>query len=235
LIRSSDVLDLAHGLPIESARMLLLRLVLEGVEVEGVDLLADLLVEAALGLLTEPALFDHLGQELGDLERVALGIGGQRVVAVVRHVHEGVEADEVGGAEHGALGPAGGRAEDRVELLDGEAVAHHRLQGVHHRVGADAVGDEVRRVLAEDDALAEHVGAEDRHLVEGLLVGLLAGDELEQAHEAHRVEEVGHEEVTDEVVAAALDHLGDAQARGVGGDHRARLAQLVDPREEASA
>ena len=53
-----------------------------------------------------------------------------------------------------------GVAGDGVDVLRREAVLEHLVDRRHHRVRADAVADEVRRVLAEDDALAEHVLAE---------------------------------------------------------------------------
>ena len=74
-------------------------------------------------------------------------------------------------------------------------VVEHLVDADHHRVRADAVADEVRRVLADDDALAEHVLAEaarSRASVAG--VGLGPDDELEELHVADGVEEVHHEE-----------------------------------------
>jgi hypothetical protein len=98
-------------------------------------------------------------------------------------------------------------AGDVVDVLRGEAVLEHLVDGRHHRVRADAVADEVRRVLADHDALAEHVLAEllDARDRLGRRVG--PGHELEELHVADRVEEVHHEEALLERLAAALQHV----------------------------
>ena len=54
-------------------------------------------------------------------------------------------------------GPAERRAGDRVDLLDGVAAARDRFERADDAVERDVVADEVRRVLRDDDALAEMV------------------------------------------------------------------------------
>ena len=77
-------------------------------------------------------------------------------------VGEDVDADHVGEAEGAGAGPAEGGAGEGVDLFDGQALRHHQADGVHHGEGADAVGDEVGRVVRVDDGLAEALVAEVR-------------------------------------------------------------------------
>ena len=59
-----------------------------------------------------------------------------------------------------------------------------------HREHADAVGDEVGRVLGADDALAEARHQPGFEVVEQRAIGLRRRDQLDQMHVARRVEEV---------------------------------------------
>src|SRR6056297_3601698 len=80
-------------------------------EVEGLDhaaavLGARLAVEPGSGLLAHESLLDHLLQHGSGTEGVELRILGRAVHHVLGHVEQGVETDEVHGAEDGALRPA---------------------------------------------------------------------------------------------------------------------------------
>ena len=75
--------------------------------------------------------------------------------AVAHDVAENVEADHVAEAEGASLGPADGGAGEGVDFFDAEVHLLHHAHDVEHGEGADAVGDEVGRVLGVDDALAE--------------------------------------------------------------------------------
>ena len=70
-------------------------------------------------------------------------------------VREDVDADQVGEAEGSGARPAEGGAGERVNFFDGEALLEHQVGGGKHDGDADAVGDEVGRVVGEDDLLAE--------------------------------------------------------------------------------
>ena len=120
-------------------------------------------------------------------------------------------------------------AGDGVDLVDLVVHLDHGVDGRRHAKGADAVADEIGRVLAEDDALAEAEATELGKEVHDLGLGLFAGDQLEQPHVAHRVEEVGDEEMLLEILRAPLGHARDRQPRGVGGDDAPRLPHFVDP------
>ena len=70
-------------------------------------------------------------------------------------VREDVDAGEIERPERGALRPSERRAGDRVDLLDRVGAGLDLLEDLHHAVERDVVADEVRRVLRDDDALAE--------------------------------------------------------------------------------
>ncbi len=122
-----------------------------------------LLVEAALGLVAQPFAVEHLEEERRQLEVAALvvDVGG----GVAHDVAEDVESDEIAEAEGGGLGPADGSAGEGVNFFDAEVHLLHDAHDVQHGEGADAIGDEVGRVLGVHDTLAEVQIAEVRDRV----------------------------------------------------------------------
>ena len=70
-------------------------------------------------------------------------------------VGEDVDADEVGEAEGSGARPADGGAGERIDFFDRESLLKHEVGGAEHDCDADAVGDEVGRVVRKDDLLAE--------------------------------------------------------------------------------
>ena len=199
---------------------LLLRHVLERLQIELQDVVADLLVEALLGLGAQPLAVDQLGQDRRRVEDVAALVAGQRLGAVARDVHQRVEPDDVGGPEHGALRAARRGAEHHVDLLDGVALLDGLVERAHQRERADAVGDEVGRVLGAHQPLARDRPAQRLGARQRLGRGVGAGDDLDQLQVAGRVEEVRDAEPRPEPGAAPLHQLGDAQPRRVRRDRR---------------
>ena len=197
----------------------------------AIGLLA-LAIEAALGLVAEPLALQHLLEECGQLEIAALvlNVGG----GVAHDVAKDVEADEVGEAEGRGLGPADGGAGQRVDLFDAQVHLHHDPHDVEDGEGADAVGDEVRRVLRVHHALAHVQIAEMGDGVHRGGIGVGRGDDLQQAHVARRIEEVGAKPGAAEVVGEAFDNFRDRQTAGIGGDDGAGLANLLDLAQQAA-
>ena len=211
-----------------------LRAVLARLGVERRDALVGVpLVEAALGLVAELLLLDHRADVGRHREDLAVFVVHQRRVAVLGDVDEGVEADQVRRAEAGALRVAHRRAGDVVDVFGSETVFQHLMDRHHHRVGADAVADEVRRVFADDDALAEDVLAELGDALHRLGRGVRTRHQLEQLHVANRVEEVHHEEALLEGGVAAFHHRRDTQARGVRGHDGVGGDDLLELGEQA--
>ena len=128
--------------------------VFEGGEIEDEALVfavgtADLLVEALAGFVAEPAALQHFVEDGGEFA------AGDALREVGGDVGEDVDADEIGEAKGAGARPADGGAGERVDFFDGEALLEHEVGGVEHDRDADAVGDEVGRVVREDDLLAE--------------------------------------------------------------------------------
>ena len=143
-----------------------------------------------------------------------------------------IEADNVGGAERGGPGPADGRAGAGVDFLDGHAELAHQANRLKHGEGADAVGDEIGRVLGAHDALAQHAVAEIAERVEDFGPRGGAGDQLDQLHVARRVEEMRAGPVLLKFGGELGGDLADGQAGGIGGDDGAGAAMGGDAIEQ---
>jgi len=89
------------------------------------------------------------------------------------------------------------------------------VPGGEHREHADAVGDEVGRVLGAHHALAERGDEEGFQLVEQWRFGFLAGNQLDEVHVARRVEEVDAAEAVAQMFGESCAELVDRQAGGV--------------------
>ena len=122
--------------------------------------LPRLLEDAGAGLLAQRALGDQRLQPGRRLEVLVPGIVGQGVGHGLDDVRHGVQADHVGGAVGRRLRAADQRAGQRVDLVEAQPELRGVVHGRQDREHADAVADEVRRVLGVDHALAERGGQE---------------------------------------------------------------------------
>ena len=186
-------------------------------------------VEAALALAADVAALDHLVDERGlvvdRVEGVALRQGVAKAAADQRHQ---VEADQVDQTEDAGLGHADGAAQHRVGLLHRHAALDGGAHGGDQPVGADAVGDEARRVVAGHHALAELAVGEVADIGHGVGPGLRPRHHLQQPHVARRIEEVGDEEVPPKRLRHSVQQHGAWDGGGVGGDDRPRFAHRID-------
>ncbi|OPY93124.1 MAG: hypothetical protein A4E73_00438 [Syntrophaceae bacterium PtaU1.Bin231] len=149
------------------------------------------LVEALLGLVSEPLELHHLVHEVDGHKIFSHLVVGDRLVEVLHDMVARIEADQVQRPEDGRSGTAQGLADDRVQLLDGEVLLDRDADRIGDVEDADPVAHEIGDVLAHDDALAEDVLTEADHEIDDFLPGLLAGDDFEEFHVARRVEKVG--------------------------------------------
>ena len=192
-------------------------------QVEDVDGLAFFFEDAAAGLLPQGAVLNEGGEPGGGGKVGVPGVGRQGGLHGADDVGQGVQADHVGGAVGGALGPADLGAGEGVHFVEAEAeglgVVHHRQDGED----ADPVGDEVGGVLGAHDAFAQPGDEPGFEPVEGRRVGVPGGDQFDQVHVARRVEEVDAAEVGPPLGRDGGGQLVDGQARGVGGDDGASL------------
>jgi len=97
------------------------------------------------------------------------------------------------------------------------------LDALVNRIDPDAVGDEVDRILAVDNALAGPVAEE-------FAMSLTTSGSVSRQGTisisriiARRIEEMGDQETPFEVIGQDLGHLVDRQAAGVGSQDRARF------------
>ena len=196
--------------------------VLTGREIQAVDVFADLLVKAAARLLAQRAFFDQAGQHLGRgihrIERVGL----QVVLHRLHHVCHRVQAHHVGRAEGAARCAAQLLAGQVVDNIDRQAELLGLDHRGHHAGDADAVGDEVGRVIGAHDALADGAGDEAFQLVNHFRQGGRRVDQLDQVHVARRIEKMDAAKAWLDFFGQHVGQLGDRQARGVGRDDGVR-------------
>src|SRR5215217_2425279 len=177
----------------------------------GAACASGVLIEAPSALLAEVALLDELLHAAVDVEAVAVG-----VAHVPRHLERRVQAGHVGEVEgsHRHQLRVGQRL---VDVLHVDARLVLVAPDLRRRRGEDAVDDEAGALRAADGHLADRLGEVGGGLHGGGR-GLLALDDLDQAHVRGRPEEV---EAHDAVGAVGdVADLRDREARGVGGEDR---------------
>ena len=116
----------------------------------------------------------------------------------------------------------------RPSLRAGQVVDHVVRQAVllglldrrQHAEDADAVRDEVRRVVGTHDTLAQRGGQERLEIVEDRGLRRRRRNQLHQVHVARRVEEVHAAEAGLQSGVQDLGELGDRQPRGVRSEDR---------------
>ena len=138
-----------------------------------------------------------------------------------RDVRQNIDAHQIGKAKGSGARPADGGAGQRVDLFDRESLLQHQVPGVEHDRNADAIGDEVGRVVRRDHLLAERAVGKGGECGDQRGIGLRRRDHFDKAHIARRIEEVRAEEP-----AAHIGNRGgdarDGQAGGVAGEDGAR-------------
>src|SRR5216117_3604905 len=143
------------------------------------------------------------------------------------HVEDDVEPDEVGERER-AHGVVGAVLHRRVDVGDRAETALEAADRVDHVGDEEAVHDVTGRVGDHDGRLAEPLGEGDAGL-HRVRRRLQARRHLDQLHGVHRVEEVEADEALGP--AGGGGQLGHGQRRGVGGEDRLRLHDLVEAPE----
>ena len=151
-------------------------------------------------------------------QNVPVLIVRDQVVQVVADKRGDVDADDVKETERGGFGPPEQGAGEAVHLFDCVVIGNGKLQQAAHDIAEHAVADEVGHVLCDHDALAQplfgklfHVGNDDR-------IRAGAGNQFQQAQVAGRIEEVGAQETSLEVIAAAGADDMDRDSGRVGAD-----------------
>ena len=189
-----------------------------GLEIEHLDVAADLLVDTLARFLPQRAGIDQFLHPRRDAIVFVPGILRQRVAHRVHDMGEGVEADHVGGAERCAFRATDQRTGQRIDGVKADAQALGMVQRGQHREHADTVGDEVGRVLRPHHALAQRGNEEALQLIKNAGIGAVAGDQLDQVHVTRRVEEMDAAEAVALLLRKYRGQLVDRQARGVAGE-----------------
>src|SRR5262249_17921884 len=157
----------------------------------------DFFVESAFGLVAEHLALQHFLEKLRQLEVRALVFNVFEQVA--HYGTQNIQTHEIDSAEGGRLGPATGAGE-RVDFLYAEIHLLHQAENVQAGKCANAVSDEVGRVLGVDNSLAHAHITEMRNGLDCGGIGFRGGNDLQQAHVTRRVEEMGAEPVPAEIV-----------------------------------
>src|SRR3990170_7560581 len=122
---------------------------------------------------------------------------------------QGVESDQISGAEDRAFRARSGRPGNRIHVLHGHLHLEHMAHAVANGIDAYAVADEVWGVLGKDDPLSQTLLDESGHEPDHFGIGSTVRDDLQKAHVARGVEEMGDEEVFPYWFRKAFGHLVD--------------------------
>ena len=131
-------------------------------------------------------------------------------------MRQDIDADKVGKAKGSGARPANGGTGKRINLFNGEPLFQHQIRSVEQHRDADAVGDEVWRVMRKDDFLAEHAVGKSGKSSDQLGIAFLRGDYFKEAHVARRIEKVGPEELFLDLDWQCRGDLRYGQAGSVG-------------------
>ena len=241
-IRQRQVARIADAAPARLAgRHVLQRAILSSdLQVESPEgllalLVDDGLVEALPALGAEQLVLNeqlHHRAAIFAAQNLAILVVRDQVVEVAADQRHHVDADDVVEAEGAGLGAAQQRPGQRIDGLYAVAVLDGEFHDVALQEADHAVGDKVRRVLADDDALAQHILGKVLHAVDDCPIGVGRGDDLEQVQVARRVEEVRAEEARLELRRAPLGDDIDRDAGGVAADDGIRAGDLLDALHE---
>ena len=135
---------------------------------------------------------------------------------------QNVQPDQINSAESRRLGPADRLSSERVHIFNAEIQFLHQSHDVQYGKRTDAISDEVRCVLGEDNAFAQlHIG-EVHNRVQRSTVSFRRRDNFQQPHIARRIEKMRAKPRPPEIVREPFGNLPHRQPASVGGDDRAR-------------
>ena len=158
--------------------------------IEHLDFLADFAEEPCFGLGAQRALRYQSGQHRRRSEQRVPRIVRQRVEHRLHDVRHRVQADDIGRAIGGAFRAADRRTGQCVHHVEAEPEGLGMLHRRQHREDADAVGDEIGRVLRADHAFAQRGGQECLERIQQSGVGFRRSNDFDQVHVPGRIEEM---------------------------------------------
>ena len=220
-----------------SESRLLLRAILHfhGIEREDFGFAAGFfhaLVKAAARLVAEPAAPRHFLEQRRHAVEFARFVVRNIFVDVADHVQEDVDADNIREAKRRRPRPAERGTGAGVHFLKRHAQFVHQADRIQHGKRSDAVADEIRSILGDDDALAELVVAEFGESFDHLGARRRSRNNFDELQVARRIEEMRARPVLLPFLGHPFRDAAHGQAGGIRGDDRAGLANLRDAREE---
>ena len=150
---------------------------------------------------------------------------GQRVLHGVDHVRKRIEPHHISGAKRRAFWTPNQGTGQRIDGVETDGQTLGVINRRQHGKYADAVGDEVGRVLGADHALAERGHQKFFEIIEDARLGVLACDQLDQMHVARRIEKMHAAKTVAQPFGKRLRQRIDRQSRRVAGKDRV-LAQM---------
>jgi hypothetical protein len=210
--------------------------VLEGLEIKRPEftlaITLNLLVKALSDFLPQfPCCHQFLGEIVLAVNFTTLVVGNG-IVQVTGDVGHHVNADLIEQSEASSVGTPDQWAGERIDLfylitmLQG--VIEQDLPGVYK----DSVADEVRTIFAHDHPFAQTFFGKPAESGYDNLVGIITGNDLEQAQIARRIEEVAPEEVAAKCFAASFCNDTNRNARGIRGDNSGWFAYRFETGHE---
>ena len=191
-------------------------------------------VKTRSGLRAEEFLGQHLFGEPRKAKHIARFIGRSIVEQVARHAGEDVQPHQIERAESGGLGPADHGAGQLVHFVHAETLFLHGAQYLAYTERADAVRNEVRRILGAHHALSEAQIGELRYGGQHLGQRIRSRDDFKQMEIARRIKKMRPEPVAAKLLRKTRREASDRKPAGVGADYRARLAKRRDSGEQVA-
>ena len=190
------------------------------------------LVKAAARLVADPAAPRHFLDQRRHAVEFARFVVRNIFIDIADHVQQDVDADDIRQAKRRRPRPAERGAGAGVHFLKRHAQLVHQANRIQHGKRSDAIGDEIRSILGDDDALAQLVIAKFGERFDHLGARRRAGNNFDQFQIARRIEEMRARPMLLPFLGHPFRDAAHGQAGGIRGDDRAGLANLRDAREQ---
>ena len=194
------------------------RYVLTRLQLEAHHIAPDLFEKTCLGLLPQIAHFEqsleHLRGGKTLIERIDFKAEG--VLQGLDDMGHGVEPHHVGSAERAGTGATQLLACEVIHHVVAKAKIGHFLHGGEHAGNANAVGNEIGRVLGTHHAFAQNAGNKGFQIVQNFRLGGRRVDQFHQHHVTWRIEEMDATKTWLDFLRQGFTQLRDRQAGGIG-------------------
>ena len=190
------------------------------------------LVKAAARFVADPAAPRHFLDQRRHAVEFARFVIRNIFVNIADHVQQDVDADNIRQAKRRRPRPAERGTGAGVHFLKRHAQLVHQPDRIQHGKRSDAVADEIRSILGDDDALAELVVAEFGERFDHLGARRRSRNNFDEFQIARRIEEMRARPVLLPFLGHSFRDAAHGQAGGIRGDDRAGLANLRDAREQ---